>query len=229
MPEGRFIMPRIRMPKVGRSGRDPGATTEQAAAPAAESEKPNEAKKAGDSRQSPASEPAPAGAKPGAANPATVGPGATTPDPKLHERMEGLQGWMADIERKQARITYLGGLAVLLALAAAGVALYFGLTNHSDSAKKSDLDALSKRVESLEGAVTKNSKDTQKALNASVAQLQQTISGLQKQQQQAQATISSLQSQVASVAAGKNAAAAATTTTPGAGQTTTTPNTGKNP
>jgi len=186
MPEGRFVMPRIRMPKVGRPGRASSARTEEATAAApAKPEKPSQAKQAGDGGQSPANQAAPAGAKAGAAKPATVGPGATTPDPKLSERMEGLQGWMADIERKQARITYFGGLAVLLALAAAGVALYFGLTNHSDSAKKSDLDALSKRVESLEGAVTKNSQDTQKALNASVAQLQQTISGLQKQQQQA--------------------------------------------
>ena len=108
---------------------------------------------------------------------------------------------MAEIERKQARITYFGGLALLLALAAAGVALYFGLTTNSEGAKKSDLDALTSRVNSLQGAVSKNSKDTQNALNASIAQLQQSISGLQKQQAQASATISTLQSQIAAASA----------------------------
>jgi uncharacterized protein HemX len=156
--------------------------------------------------------------------------GARTPGPNLQERIEGLQGWMAEIERKQARITYFGGLALLLALAAAGVALYFGLTTHSDSATKDDLDALTNRVDSLQGAVSKNSKDTQNALNASIAQLQQSISGLQKQQAQASATISSLQSQVNSAQLNQGAAAAvmpgATTTTPGSTTTTTTPKNG---
>jgi uncharacterized protein HemX len=137
--------------------------------------------------------------------------------------MEGLQGWMAEIERKQARLTYFGGLALLLALAAAGAALYFGLTAHSDSATKNDLDDLSGRVDSLEGAVAKNSKDTQDALNASVAQLQQTISGLQKQQAQAAANISTLQSQVGALK--QSAAAGAAATPPAAGSTTTTPTT----
>jgi uncharacterized protein HemX len=159
--------------------------------------------------------------------------GAKAPEPNLQERIEGLQGWMAEIERKQARITYFGGLALLLALAAAGVALYFGLTTHSDSATKDDLDALTNRVDSLQGAVSKNSKDTQNALNASIAQLQQSISGLQKQQAQASANLSTLQSQVNASALNKSAAAGATppvtTTTPGSTTTTTTPDNGKNP
>ena len=140
---------------------------------------------------------------------------------------------MAEIERKQARITYFGGLALLLALGAAGAALYFGLTTHSDSATKNDLDALTNRVNSLQGAVTKNSKDTQNALNASIAQLQQSIANQQKQQAQAAANIATLQSQVAAGALQKNAATTTTPgvapTAPGAATTTTTPNNGKNP
>jgi uncharacterized protein HemX len=180
---------------------------------------------------SPATEPA--AAKPAATpTPAKPATGAKAPDPNLQERIEGLQGWMAEIERKQGRLTYFGGIALLLALGAAGVALYVGLTTHSDSATKGDLDALTNRVNSLQGAVSKNSKDTQNALNASIAQLQQSISGLQKQQAQAQATISTLQSQVAAGALNKNAAGATpgvTPTLPGAATTTTTPNGGKSP
>jgi uncharacterized protein HemX len=185
--------------------------------------------KAGNGATPATKETPPAAAKPAETKPET---GAKAPEPNLQERIEGLQGWMAEIERKQARLTYFGGLALLLALAAAGVALYFGITNQSDSATKDDLDALTKRVDSLQGAVAKNSEDTQNALNASIAQLQQSISGLQKQQAQAAANISTLQSQVASGALNQNAAPGAAPTaptTPGAATTTTTPKGGKNP
>src|SRR5688572_24357722 len=42
--------------------------------------------------------------KPAAAEPAAAEP----PKPNLDERMEGLQGWMAEIERKQRRLTLIG-------------------------------------------------------------------------------------------------------------------------
>src|SRR5512133_1505766 len=207
--------PRIRMPRVSlptfwrpRVGSSAGsATTEtHAQEPANSGSEPTDAGKADDSTKSGTDQ---APTPPGAAKAGTGSP----PDPNPQERIEGLQGSMAELERKQARLTYFGALAVLLALAAAGAALYFGLTNRSDSAKKSDLDALTKRVDSLEGAVTKNSQDTQNALNASIAKLQQSISGLQKQQAQTAAKVSKLQTQVAANAAAKAAAPTSTTTT----------------
>jgi uncharacterized protein HemX len=223
MPEGRPLMPRIRMPRVTLPGRASRSVSERTTAT-----KPKPAAKAGNGAGAAAAatketQPAAAAATPAA--------GTRTPEPNLQERMEGLQGWMAEIERKQARLTYFGGLALLLVLGAAGAALYFGLTTHSDSAQKTDLDALTNRVNSLQGAVTKNSKDTQSALNASIAQLQTSISGLQKQQAEAAANISTLQSQIASGALNKGAAAGALPATPGANQntTTTTPGTAKKP
>ena len=226
MAEGRSLMPRVRMPRVTLPGRASRAASERSTAT-----QPKETAKPGNGAQPATAEAKPVEAKPSVAKPGVAKPaeGAKTPEPNLQERMEGLQGWMAEIERKQARITYFGGLALLLALAAAGVALYFGITNNSDSATKGDLDALTNRVDALQGAVSKNSKDTQNALNASIAQLQQTISSLQKQQAQAQTTITGLQSQVA---AAKAATPSVTPTTPGAATTTTTtttPNGGKNP
>jgi hypothetical protein len=235
MPDGRPLMPRIRLPRVTVPGRASRAASE---APT----EPKDAAKAGNgaspaaTKEAPPAAGKPTEAKPGEAKPTEAKPAADAkaPEPNLQERFEGLQGWLAEIERKQARITYFGGLLLLVAVAAAGAALYFGLTAHSDSATKDDLDSLSNRVNSLQGAVTKNSEDTQNALNASIAQLQQSISGLQKQQAQAQATISTLQSQVT---AAQNAAAGASATpatpgtaTPGAAPTTTTtPTTPKNP
>jgi uncharacterized protein HemX len=217
----RFRMPRVSMPAFSRredAGPADSATTETQPEEASKAESNPPAK--GDT-----------GTKSGATKAPTTPVGAKTgtgsPEPNLQERIEGLQGWVAEIERKQARLTYFGALAVLLAIAAAGAALYFGLTNRSDSAKKSDLDALTKRVDSLQGAVTKNSKDTQNALNASIAQLQQSISGLQKQQTKTAATISTLQAQVAANAAAKGAAAKAAPT--GTTTTATTPGASKKP
>ncbi len=225
-------MPRITMPRVTVPGRASRAAAEETTVtkPAAAAT-PTTATKPGDGAEPATKEGQPTAAGSTAAKPTE---GAKTPEPNLQERIEGLQGWMAEIERKQARITYFGGLALLLALAAAGVALYFGLTTNSEGAKKSDLDALTSRVNSLQGAVSKNSKDTQNALNASIAQLQQSISGLQKQQAQASATISTLQSQIAAASAlnNKNATPGLAPTTPGTtpgATTTTTPNNGKNP
>jgi hypothetical protein len=216
MPD--FKAPRVRMPKVTLPGRAGGRATKPTASKAKTKEqpktgngaKPAEAKQATETKEATK----PTAAKAGAAK--------NAPDANLQERMEGLQGWMAEIERKQGRMTYFGIAGVVIAILAAGAALYFGLTAKSDSATKGDVDSLTKRIDALEAAATKNSKDTQEALNSSVAQLQQSIAAVQKQQSQNAASISSLQTQASSGAFGKGAAA-----NPGAaltpGTTTTTP------
>jgi uncharacterized protein HemX len=191
---------------------------------------PGRSRGGGGSRSSKPEAPTKIDAKATAATKATAPKAATPrkpPAPDLQERMEGLQGWMAEIERKQGRMTYFGAAAVLIAIAAAGAALYFGLTTKSDSAKKSDVDALTTKVDSLEAAVTKNSKATQATLNDTVTRLQASIAAVQKQQAQDAANISTLQAQAASGAFSKKGAGAAlgtgtTTTTPGA-KTKTTP------
>jgi uncharacterized protein HemX len=171
--------------------------------------------------------------KPIATKPKTEPKTAPKPPPNLQERIEGLQGWMAELERKQARTTYFGAIAVLIAIAAAGAALYFGITTKDDSATKGDVDDLQGRVDALQSAITKNTKNTQDTINSSIAQLQGSIQALQKQQAQNAASISTLQSQAAAGAfntrnkKGAAAGTSATPTTPGAattpGTTTTTP------
>jgi uncharacterized protein HemX len=212
MPD--FRAPRVRMPRITLPGRAGGRAPKPTASKAKTKEQPK-----------------PGNGKPAATTETVAKPGTakTAPVANVQERIEGLQGWMAEIERKQGRMTYFGIACLVIAILVAGAALYVGLTAKSDSAKKGDLDGLSKRIDSLEAAATKSSKDTQAALNASVAQLQQSISSLQKQESQNSANISTLQSQAASGAFGKGAAGAgagAGTTlapvTPGA--TTTTPN-----
>ena len=51
--------------------------------------------------------------------------------------MEGLQGWMAEIERKQERMTYFGGGAAVARGAAARPARWrSGIINKQDSAPR---------------------------------------------------------------------------------------------
>ncbi len=218
-------MPRIRMPKVTLPGRSDSGSRPRGRSSAATDTKPQpQAGNGAKSDEAKAKEAAKEGATPTAAK---GDAGSKAPEPNLQERMEGLQGWMAEIERKQGRITYFGAAGLLIAILAAGAALYFGLTTKSDSATKSDVDALTQKVDALQAAASKNSKDTQNALNASAAQLQSSISALQRQQSQNAAGIATLQSQAASGAFGKGGAAAGAGLTP---TTTTTPGaTGKKP
>src|SRR3954452_9980693 len=218
MPE--FRPPRVRMPRVSLPGRSRTSSAGTETASKAETkEQPKTTETAKPAAAKEADKPTPAKA-------ATATKG-TSPEPNVEERIKGLQGWMAEIERKQGRMTYFGIAGLVIAILAAGAALYFGLTAKSDSATKGNVDALSKRIDSLEAAATKNSKDTQEALNASVSQLQQSISAIQKQQSQSAANIATLQRQASSGAFGKGAGAvgaAGTGLTPTPGATTTTPN-----
>ena len=199
------LMPRIRMPKVTLPGRSDSAGRPRDKAAAAT--KPTAEARTTEATRESSKQP-------------TKG---EEPEPSLQEHMEGLQGRMAEIERKQGRLTYFGIAGIVLALLAGGAALYIGLAAKNDSATKSDVDALTKKVDALQAAATKNSKETQNALNASAAQLQASISALQRQQSQNAASIATLQSQATAGAFGKGAAAG---TTPGAaltpGATTTT-------
>jgi uncharacterized protein HemX len=217
MPD--FRAPRIRMPRVSLPGRAGGSATKPTASKAKTEEQPKDGNGATATATKEAAKPTAKAATP-----------KKTPETNLQERMEGLQGWMAEIERKQGRMTYFGIAGVVIAILASGAAIYLGLTAKSESATKDDFDELSRRIDSLEAAATKNSKDTQAALNSSVSQLQQSIASLQKQQSQSSANIATLQSQATAGAFGKGAAAGtAITPTPGTttpGTTTTTP-TGK--
>src|SRR5690242_6272513 len=168
----RLSPPRVRMPRVTLPGRASRADSDETTAtrPVPLAKEGKDAPAAADAKQPPT-----AGGEANQAEKASGGKPAPkvaavtkAPDPNLQERMEGLQGWMAELERKQARTTYFGAVAVLIAVAAAGAALYFGITNKNDSATKNDVDALRSRVDSLQTAVTKSSKNTQDTINNSI-------------------------------------------------------------
>jgi uncharacterized protein HemX len=117
------------------------------------------------------------------------------PPANMKERMEGLQGWMAEIERKQGRMTYFGGAAALVAIAASAGALYLGVTTKDDSATKDDVDTLQERLDATQDEVKATVEKKLKKSNDEIATLEQTVEDLKKKQAQDAADIASLQSQ----------------------------------
>ncbi len=133
--------------------------------------------------------------------------------------MEGLQGWMAEIERKQRRITIFGTIVSVLALLAAGGALYLGITA-PNTASKDDLDDLEAQVETLGQQVSAATADQNrlKAINATIQSLSTRITAAEQQASQSAADLAKVraQAQAAQQAATAAQTAPAAPTTPGA-------------
>src|SRR5688572_27274414 len=87
------------------------------------------------------------------ASTAKAAPADKKPAPNMQERIEGLQGWMAEIERRQARMTYFGGAAALVAIAASAGALYLGITTKDDAATKDDVDEIQNQLKGTQTEV----------------------------------------------------------------------------
>jgi uncharacterized protein HemX len=133
----------------------------------------------------------------------------------MAERMEGLQGWMAEIERKQNRMIYFGGGAALLAVAAAAGALALGIMNQQNSADKDDFQALEKRVTEIGDSLKSSTEEQLGTLNSKLGTIGQRLDAIEQKQKQTDATIQALQTQVTAQATAKPGAGSTTTTTPG--------------
>src|SRR6266516_4348425 len=117
--------------------------------------------------------------------------------------------------RRRAPVTRIRMPRVVLPTRSRGARRSAASTSEAPTktAKKSDVDALTKKVDALQSAVTKNSKDTQNTLNSTVTGLQQQIAAVQKQRAQDAANIAALQSEIASGGLKKGAGAVTPTTT----------------
>jgi cell division protein FtsB len=115
--------------------------------------------------------------------------------------MEGVQGWMAEIEKKQERTSRVGGIAVLLAIAAAGGALALGILNKQDAATQDDIDELTEKVNALGASVERQTESQLKAINQRLATVEQQIASLNQRQRQTESQIEKLQTASAAAAA----------------------------
>ena len=144
------------------------------------------------------------------------------PKPNMEERIEGLQGWMAELERKQERMTRFGGAAAIVAVLAAGGAIALGVINQQNAASEDDVDELTEQVNELGASLKSGTEKQLKALGGRIDGLEQQIATLQQTQATNTQDIAKLKSNQATAAAtGKAAAGLGVDLGPAAG--------GKNP
>jgi len=106
--------------------------------------------------------------------PAPGAPGGRTGDP--HERIDGLRSWLAQLERQVKLRTYIGAAAAVLAIAVAGVALYFALTTKDDAAKESDVQALREQITGVQASAAKAAQQDVQSLDQRLSELEQQVS-----------------------------------------------------
>lgn len=157
------------------------------------------------------------GATPAAAAGAKESATKPKPAPNLQERMEGLQGWLAEIERKQRRTTRLTTATALLAVIAAAAAIALSLTTRSDSATQDDINELKTQLDGVTQQVTQSTEGQIESLNATVEGFDGRLKALEKQQSQTTTDINTLRRQVNTAVAQANQAPADTGTTGGGG------------
>ncbi len=121
------------------------------------------------------------------------------PEPDLPARIDGLRGWLDQIERRQQRMSYFGAAAAAIALVASGAALYLGISANRDSASKDQLEEakaeITKLRTDLEAQQASNKKiETQ---GQQLTQIQQDIQQLRTKQNQQATDIAALESQPA--------------------------------
>jgi hypothetical protein len=142
----------------------------------------------------------PAAAKKSAAKaPAAKAKAKPKPAPNMGERMEGLQGWMAEIERKQERMTKIGGGAAILAVLLSGGALALGIINKQDASSKDDVDNLTEQVNELGASIKSDTEEQLKAINGRVDAIEQQVKTIQQTQTTQTQDIATLKSQQSAV------------------------------
>ena len=108
--------------------------------------------------------------------------------------MKGIQGWMAEIERKQKRMARFGGAAAVLAILAAGRRAR--ARDHQPAGRPPPTTTSTTSEQALDGtqdAVKQATEKQLKSLNETVASLEQRLHA-EKQQAQTATTIATLQS-----------------------------------
>jgi uncharacterized protein HemX len=195
-------------PKPKRGSKLAGAKVSGIRGPSAPAKQASGAEKTTEKTSEKATEQAPAEKSPAKKAAAAKKP-AAAPAPNMNERMEGLQGWMAEIERKQGRMTYFGAAALLVAILAGGAALYLGIQNQQDSVDKDDFERLEQRVTEIGDSLKQSTEEQLGTLNTQIGTMQQRLDAIESKQKQTDATITTLQQQVNQQATAKPGTGAA--------------------
>ncbi len=99
-----------------------------------------------------------------------------------HERIDGLRAWLAQVDRKLGIRTYAFAAAIVLALAAAGIALVFALQLQEDSATKDGLQNLRAQIGAAEQSASEAAQEDLQSLSDRVGALEGQVSSLRDDQ-----------------------------------------------
>ena len=102
------------------------------------------------------------------------------PAPNLEERMEGVQGWMAEIEKRQRLTTYIGAGLAALALLLGIAALTLALINNSNGATQDDVDEINARLDRIQTEVKSATEEQLQSVSDSIATLQSQVQALEQ-------------------------------------------------
>jgi hypothetical protein len=149
---------------------------------------------------------------------------ARTGEGSIAERLDGMRGWLGDLDRTVGVRSRIGLVLAAVAIGGAGAATYLALNAKEQSASDRDVKALQDRLNSVQ--------DDAKSTANDVTALRSSVNAARSQSSRANATASKLQSQVRKLQADVKdlqrsaSSAAATPTLPGVpsgtGTTTTT-------
>ncbi|MFM8791816.1 MAG: plastocyanin/azurin family copper-binding protein [bacterium] len=102
------------------------------------------------------------------------------PAPNLEERMEGVQGWMAEIEKRQRLMTYIGGGLAAAAIILGIAALTLALINNSNGATQEDVDEINARLDVIQTEVKSATEEQLQSVSDSLTDLQSRVDALEQ-------------------------------------------------
>lgn len=94
--------------------------------------------------------------------------------------MEGVQGWMAEIEKRQRLTTYIGAGVAAVALLIGIAALTIALINNSNGATKDDIDEINARLDRIQTEVKTATEEQLQSVSDSIATLQSQVQALEQ-------------------------------------------------
>jgi uncharacterized protein HemX len=98
------------------------------------------------------------------------------------QRIDGLRAWLAQVDRRLGIRTYLGAALAVLAVAAAGVALYLAVSVKQDTATKDDLQSVRDQVSGVEQSAAQAAQSRVRSINLRLTDLESRVGRLSTDQ-----------------------------------------------
>jgi predicted RNase H-like nuclease (RuvC/YqgF family) len=97
-------------------------------------------------------------------------------------RIDGLRSWLAQVERRLGVRSYIGAALAILALAAAGAAIYLALTTKEDAATDADVQNLREELTGVRESAADAAQQDVQTINEMLADLEDQIGKLKNDQ-----------------------------------------------